>query len=172
MPSVDKNPLLDRLIKKPAMPSPSREVHCFPERGYANVRSFISHLLKMRRPSAILGIVTAIIVDSVKGKSALPPRAHVLKEVFKHLPSVTHLYASSSVEVIPFGFWVIASSKKTVPACPNGMWISLSAVSVFCVEPARDRLNRFYLSLHRNSLSLVVSAVCQRQLTDGALISG
>lgn len=70
-----------------------------PRSSVGEIRGSISRLLTPSRPSAILGAVVSVIVNSLNGK-AFRPRPHVLAEGSKAIPSVTYRYSPAPVSDI------------------------------------------------------------------------
>ena len=75
----------------------------------------VSALLNSGRPSAIAGLIVAIVVDAVNGMLGRRARRHVIQKRFKVFPSLADLDAAPAIARIAISVWVPAPLDHAKP---------------------------------------------------------
>jgi len=97
------------------MDTPIQNAFCLPVKCEHLGLSAVPHLLTRGGPSAIIGLVVSIIVDSVDGKPLLIRGAHVIQKVLKFLPPITHYNPATSIQIVVLRFGIVASIFHVLP---------------------------------------------------------
>jgi hypothetical protein len=106
-----------------------REAFSNPFYGGVFGSSCVSHLFRSCCPSAVSGLVVAVVVDAVNRK-AKRLLAHVGKEVFKDLPSFANHYPSTAVMLETLPIRIGASGMHSSPCNPRLAGLVVDGVAV------------------------------------------
>lgn len=115
-PFENVNPIQDKPEAKSCVDSPFGCGHCSTKSRQVAVVSFVSSLLNSGCPSAVFGLVVAVVFDSLDSMESRRTLPHVSKEVLKAVfPSSAYFDTSAAVVVVTFDFFVIAAIFHRAP---------------------------------------------------------
>lgn len=103
--------------------------------------ALLASLDKLRNPSAVVGAVVPIVVDSIERRS-FRPVAHVCKKQLVAIPSFADRNSSSTIPVPFIAFWVIAPLSHLLPRAIRSGFVRQAVRfvhlcgNVFSVAPA------------------------------------
>jgi hypothetical protein len=79
------------------------------------IRAAVVRLLLWGSPSAIVGRVVAVWVDSINAMRWRWSSPHIAQKVLKLIPSATNFYTEFAIQIVTFIVWVVATLPHVIP---------------------------------------------------------
>ncbi len=126
---------------------PRSKAHGFTAMRYVNVGPSIGALFLSRRPLAVSGFVSKIIVDAFDGMLTRWPFSHIGKKVHVEGPSGAYFDSPSAIRLVSLVLRIVASVPHRLPAVIG--WRPALEMVVICIDRGTVALSHVRSFLER-----------------------